>query len=615
MDPLDFKTIDELTRFFRCNKTVMSSMELPNTFLRQLRDHNLIPEDKYKKLIKMKGKQKKNGVYEVLEWLETTRPENISHFWKCVFKDHILQQYPTLRLLRDKLLGESSTSSGKRPEKKGTMEAGGGKGVKRKITGDGNKAENLEDAESSEEEQSGLLSKAAPMRKEKLGTSRCSSSFKKSKTEEIRICPKQQNIISVVCGDKKGSLYRDKLAKGEKCIKADERWFYPFEFEEYAGKKSSRNWKTSIRYQDTTLLKLIKDGDLTCGKFKPRRSQSIEDGHLTCGKFKRRRSQSIERPELKNQAEVSTSGSKSKRQRKEAGESPAGGAEAHDRGDGEKYVSHFAGNRLPVTCGSARGILHKDRFVSGSQGKCIRMEDKWVTPVDFSKENPTSGDSDWMSRILCSGKPLSDLLEKKVLDCHPPQCQCRLCTNQDQALREQDNDDDCFICDVPGCLLCCDQCPRAFHFECHVPAMTGGAADYRVKWICTYCVLKNTQGWRHPCEMTLQAALESPISARLLDCQYLLLCLYKEDKEKVLKGDPQHLASNYTKVIKEPMWFDKIAEKLQNKSYSTVGQFFSDVQLMFRNCASLSQGKYVKLATKLTSLFDEEFRKVFFIHR
>ncbi|XP_048846166.1 nuclear body protein SP140-like protein isoform X8 [Brienomyrus brachyistius] len=596
MDPLDFKTNDELTQFFRCNKTVISGIEHPDTLFRQLRDHNLIPEDKYKKLMKMRCMQRKvKGVYEVLEWLETTCPENISHFWKCVFKDHILQQYPILRLLRDKLLSESSTSSGKLPEKKGTMEAEGGKGVKRKITGDGNKAGNLEDAESSEEEQTGLLSKAAPMRKEKLGTSRCSSPFKKSKTEEIRI---QQNILPVVCGDKKGSLYREKLAKGEKCIKADERWFYPFEFEEYAGKKSSRNWKTSIRYQDTTLLKLIKKGDLTCGKFKQRCSPSIA------------------RPELKNQAEVSTSGSKSKRQRKEAGESPAGGAEAHDRGDGEEYVSHFAGNRLPVTCGSARGILHKDRFVSGLQGKCIRMEDKWVTPVDFLKENPTSRNSKWMSRILCSGKPLSDLLEKRVLNFHPLQCQCSLCTNQDQALREQDNDDDCFVCDVPGRLLCCDQCPRAFHFECHLPAVTGEAADYSNKWICTYCVLKNTQGWRHPCEMTLQVALESPISARLLDCQYLLLCLYKEDKEKVLKGDPQHLASNYTKVIKEPMWLDKIAEKLQNKSYSTVGQFFSDVQLMFRNCASLSQGNYyVELATKLTSLFDEEFRKVFFIHR
>ncbi|XP_023672318.1 uncharacterized protein [Paramormyrops kingsleyae] len=568
MNPLDFKTNEELTGFFRCKKTELSCMEQPQTFLRQLRDHGLIPEDKYKKVIKTKIKQRRvDGVYEVLDWLETTRPENISAFWRCVFEDHILQQYPILRDMRERLLGKSSTSSGKLSEKKETMEAKEGKGVKRRKIEDGSKAENLEETESSKEE-------------EKLGTSRCWPPFKESKTEENWL---------VVCGVKKGLLYRDKLARGEKCILADQRWFYPFEFEEYGGKKTSRNWKISIRYQNKTLHRLI------------------QEGHLICGKFKQRRSRSNERlrPKSKNQAEVSTSGSKSKRQLEEARESSAGGAAAHDRGDGVKNPSQFGGNRLAVTCGSARGILHKDRFATGLLGKCIRMEDKWVTPVDFLKEDPTLGDIDWMSRILCLGVPLSDLLKKKVLHFHQLQCDCRLCTSKAQTL-DQNNDDDCFICDVPGCLLCCDQCPRAFHFECHVPAVNR-TVDYRDKWICTYCVLKNTQGWRHPCKMTLQIALESPISARLLDCQYLLLCLYKEDREKVFKSDSQRLASS---KVQEPMWLDKIAEKLQSKSYSTVGQFFSDVHLMFRN-----QGKcFAKLGTKLTSLFEEEFRKVFFIH-
>lgn len=47
-DPLDFKTNEELTQFFRSKKTEMSCMEQPQTFLRQLRDHELIPEDEYK---------------------------------------------------------------------------------------------------------------------------------------------------------------------------------------------------------------------------------------------------------------------------------------------------------------------------------------------------------------------------------------------------------------------------------------------------------------------------------------------------------------------------------------------------------------------------------------
>lgn len=48
MDPMDFLEPEELLRFFHCHKTEMSCMENPHTFLSQLRDHNLIPESRYK---------------------------------------------------------------------------------------------------------------------------------------------------------------------------------------------------------------------------------------------------------------------------------------------------------------------------------------------------------------------------------------------------------------------------------------------------------------------------------------------------------------------------------------------------------------------------------------
>lgn len=48
MDPLDFLENEELLRFLHCNKTELSCMENPHTFLSQLRDHNLITEDRYK---------------------------------------------------------------------------------------------------------------------------------------------------------------------------------------------------------------------------------------------------------------------------------------------------------------------------------------------------------------------------------------------------------------------------------------------------------------------------------------------------------------------------------------------------------------------------------------
>lgn len=48
MERLRFMPRDELLRVLHNNKTLMSCMERPHTFLSQLRDHGLIPEPSYK---------------------------------------------------------------------------------------------------------------------------------------------------------------------------------------------------------------------------------------------------------------------------------------------------------------------------------------------------------------------------------------------------------------------------------------------------------------------------------------------------------------------------------------------------------------------------------------
>lgn len=48
MDPMDWLENEELLRFFHRHKTEMSCLEKPHTFLSQLRDHDLVAEDKYK---------------------------------------------------------------------------------------------------------------------------------------------------------------------------------------------------------------------------------------------------------------------------------------------------------------------------------------------------------------------------------------------------------------------------------------------------------------------------------------------------------------------------------------------------------------------------------------
>ncbi len=102
--------------------------------------------------------------------------------------------------------------------------------------------------------------------------------------------------------------------------------------------------------------------------------------------------------------------------------------------------SVFQAPSLPVTCVSLTGTLYKYRFasgtllhwfvwrtqfvfcveglggkclccVAGSRGKCIRTEERWFTPEEFVKQEPTLTDGRWKKDILCHGKTLNLLLK------------------------------------------------------------------------------------------------------------------------------------------------------------------------------------------------------------
>lgn len=46
---------------------------------------------------------------------------------------------------------------------------------------------------------------------------------------------------------------------------------------------------------------------------------------------------------------------------------------------------------------------------------------------------------------------------------------------------------------------------------------------------------------------------------------------------------------DHSTVVGTPMWLDSVAEKLQQQGYQTVGDFVSDVQIIFFNWASYNQ--------------------------
>ncbi|XP_031417264.1 nuclear body protein SP140-like protein [Clupea harengus] len=311
-------------------------------------------------------------------------------------------------------------------------------------------------------------------------------------------------------------------------------------------------------------------------------------------------------------------------EREEEEEEPDRGEEEGDRGDEEGRMaedrddssyhgnrdvdtSMFEGSTLPVQCGSVVGILQKDRFASRTTGKCIRTEESWLTPTEFIRLNPDLRDGMWKRDITCRGQPLAYLLQRKILQVHSLLCLCPMCSHAQSDLEHQRNDDHCFICGERGELLCCDGCPRSFHRDCHLPPPPPGD-----EWLCTFCVLKKSQEWRYTGHMTQRQVLDSRISDCQLQCQYLLLFLLNADEQKIFSRDPCPDVPRYSSVVPRPMWLEKVRENLEGR-YRLVGEFISDVRLIFKNCAVYNRTNpaFKEMGIQLSNLFETEFQSTF----
>jgi len=52
------------------------------------------------------------------------------------------------------------------------------------------------------------------------------------------------------------------------------------------------------------------------------------------------------------------------------------------------------------------------------------------------------------------------------------------------------NEDYCAVCHNGGDLLCCDNCPRVYHVQCHVPTIASFSTD-NSSWLCTLCATQD----------------------------------------------------------------------------------------------------------------------------
>ncbi|XP_070779559.1 nuclear body protein SP140-like protein isoform X2 [Enoplosus armatus] len=618
MDPLDFLDSDELLRFFHCHKTEMSCMENPHTFLSQLRDHDLIQEDIYKKVSRMKNKDtRRKALYEVLDWLERKRSQHIKVFWTCVFKETIMNHYPTLRLLRNRLMDGSFHVDIQLTQKVEKEEA------------DKGKRKELSEDEEGEEENSNSLKK-----KRKQSGSACdeeeqassssqltpASPLKKGEKGDIWTWPIYRFQLPVTCGLQRGLLNRDRLAKGQRCIVVKRQWFTPTEFVGFAGKKSTKNWKSSVQCMNTPLGKLIQGGHLKSAKYKTgckkaKKSLFPSDHFITVSE---REEDEDEECDPDNEDQVSSSSKES------SADATDEEGEAEEQTEQQPEGSHDRSKKVfKVKCGDVAGTLHKRRFASGTCGKSIRTETSWMSPMEFINEASRQKDASWRKDIECEGKPLGVLIEKDILKIHSLLCACRLCKPDSKDLDNQKNDDECVICkseeeeeeEEEEELVVCDHCPRSFHQKCHLPHVEDAIIRDDRPWMCTFCVFRTNQEYYYWDELEREAAMSCQISQCMLECQYLLLCVRSADEEQTFATNPSLYLKDYSTVIKTPMWLGNIADKLQQQLYRTVGEFVSDVQLIFTNCASYNRdnAEFLSMGNRLKELFDREFKKVFII--
>jgi bromodomain-containing protein 7/9 len=88
-----------------------------------------------------------------------------------------------------------------------------------------------------------------------------------------------------------------------------------------------------------------------------------------------------------------------------------------------------------------------------------------------------------------------------------------------------------------------------------------------------------------------------------------LLRKVEEEDEGYLFADPvtDDIAPGYSKIIREPMDFQKINSKFQNRMYENIDQLRDDMYKMFDNCEQYNEPDscFVVEAHRLRDIVDE----------
>lgn len=191
--------------------------------------------------------------------------------------------------------------------------------------------------------------------------------------------------------------------------------------------------------------------------------------------------------------------------------------------------------------------------------------------------------------------------------------------------KDDPNEDWCAVCLDGGELMCCDKCPKVFHQNCHIPAISS-LPDESETWQCLLCVNLSK----------LAASMEKEIcslnenngdgkgenanepkltTSELKVIQRICLELYCQYDQSLPFREPEPANNaSYYEIVTSPMSLDVIRTRLDPSSpnhYKDIKTFVNDVRLIFKNVclfyqedsATYTKGRY------LESFFDEQLAK------
>lgn len=89
---------------------------------------------------------------------------------------------------------------------------------------------------------------------------------------------------------------------------------------------------------------------------------------------------------------------------------------------------------LPVRCKTTNAELHKSKFGSGGRGRCIKLNEEWLTPSEFEAQCGRASSKDWKRSIRFGGRSLQTLIDEGILRPHATSCTCSACCDDDNAV-------------------------------------------------------------------------------------------------------------------------------------------------------------------------------------